>query len=616
VEVLSGVMSNGILETTLSIRGFTVEPGNSEVVYLAGEISSWEWNGKPTTGLGLDMTKGAVYKTINGGQNWVKIWEGDNLARYIWINPQNKNLIYVSTGIFDREAANSDAVTGDPGGVGILRSWDGGATWEVLDEKNGFRPDELYFGSLYMHPQDPNILIAAAGNDPYQSRLGHEIGAIYLTEDGGDSWQRVLELSNASTVEICSSNPDVMYAGSINGVRRSMDGGHSWMEVAGSLWGSEDVLAGFPIDMQCDPRDPMRIFINNYIGGNFLSEDGGSTWIVSSKGYTGALLSQIAVSQNDPRTVYVAGRMGIFASHDGGETWNGTAYGPARVPEGIIVATSPFDANHIVGVLRDGGPDPKGSMDGGLTWHIIDTGLWSQGVFSSASITRVVFSRYDPSLVIATAGVHKCYEIRETCETGDGFGIIRSTDGGETWLKTSLDEGQVFDVRFVSESLLYAAVYPARVYRSTDGGQNWQMVAQGISEPIPETFIDINMPKPVIISIAVDPFDHNVLYAGFERGGMMISNDGGQTWKHSSGGMAPETTIIDIEVDYQHQGIIYIASPNSGVFYSIDKGATWTLLNNGLSTRVAVDLSLTANGSALYLATNGGGVWRLGQPGE
>jgi hypothetical protein len=86
-------MNNGILETTLSIRGFTVEPENSNVVYLAGEISSSEWNGQPLKGISLDRTRGAVYKTVNGGQNWTRIWYGDNLARYIWINPQDHNLI-------------------------------------------------------------------------------------------------------------------------------------------------------------------------------------------------------------------------------------------------------------------------------------------------------------------------------------------------------------------------------------------------------------------------------------------------------------------------------------------------------------------------------------------
>ncbi len=86
--------------------------------------------------------------------------------------PENTDLIYVSTGIFDREAANSDPDTLDPGGVGVLRSRDGGSTWEVLGVENGFLENELQVGSLFMHPENPDILIAAVGNDSYLTALG------------------------------------------------------------------------------------------------------------------------------------------------------------------------------------------------------------------------------------------------------------------------------------------------------------------------------------------------------------------------------------------------------------------------------------------------------------
>jgi hypothetical protein len=39
--------------------------------------------------------------------------------------------------------------------------------------------------------------------------------------------------------------------------------------------------------LQVDPRNSNRMFQNNYTGGNFLSEDGGMTWTLASKGYTG-----------------------------------------------------------------------------------------------------------------------------------------------------------------------------------------------------------------------------------------------------------------------------------------------------------------------------------------
>jgi len=612
-------LSNGIQERSLTIRGFTVEPGNSDVVYLAGEIPSSEWNNEMALpGLGFDMTKGAVYKTTDGGRNWKRVWYGDNLARYIWIHPENHDLLYVSTGIFDREAANSNPDTLDPGGVGILRSHDGGDSWEILGPENGFRGDELYFGSLFMHPQNPDILIAAAGNDPYQTALGQAIGAIYLTEDGGDHWKRVLALSNASTVEISSSDPNVMYAGSINGIYRSTDGGHTWVETAGHLWGSDDVLAGFPIDMQCDPRDPMRIFVNNYIGGNFVSEDGGYTWRVSSKGYTGALLRQVDVAAGDATRVYSASRMGGFVSGDSGDTWSGTAYHPARSPEAIVVSVDHFDADHVLAVLQDAGPEPKATWDGGKSWSVVDIGLWGPGKWESGSFTEIVFSPYDQDLVLASAGAIDCYKQPGGCVSAVGHGVLRSSDGGATWSQTGLTGIQVNDLVTASENVAYAAASPDTIYRSEDGGQTWQVVAEGLAsriqlEPSPDRDVRIT---PILISIAVDPSDPNRLFAGFADGGLMISTDGGQSWEISAAGLLPETSVVAVETDPAHPGVVYLGSPNSGVFCSTDSGRGWTALNDGLSTRAITDLALSSDGSVLYAATEGGGVWRLGIPRE
>ncbi len=613
-------MSNGIQERALTIRGFTVEPGNSDVVYLGGEISSWEWNDEPLPGLGLDMTKGVVYKTADGGQNWRRIWHGDNLARYIWIHPQDHDLIYVSTGIFDREAANSNPDTLDPGGVGILRSRDGGETWEVLGVENGIRADELYFGSLSMHPQNPNILIGAAGNDPYMWALDRPIGAIYRTQDGGDSWERVLDLPNASAMEICESDPSVVYAASLSGFYRSDDGGVTWQQLGGSggieqtesaLWGPPDMVAGFPIDMQCDPRTPMRIFVNNYGGGNFLSEDGGQSWVNASQGYTGALMHQVIVASDDPGTLYASARSGIFASEDGGATWRGMSRGAARALEGVGIAVDPWDSSHLIALIGDAGPVPKLSYDGGQTWHEAEPGFGETGFFEWGLIRKVFFSPQQPGRVLGIQAESDCGEMTP-CE--NGHGVIFSDDGGETWQPSSLTEGMGLDLDFSTNGSVYVAVYPGDLYRSSDGGENWVLVAQQIAAGVELQDPDPDLPGPALTALAIDPHNPDRLYAGFFRGGVMVSDDGGVSWRAASLGMNPETSVLDLVADPANANVIYAATHDSGVYFSADGGATWRAINDGLVTRAAVSLALSGDGSVLYVATTGGGVFRLGTP--
>ncbi len=613
-------MSNGIQERSLTIRGFTVEPGNSDVVYLAGEVASWEWNGTPLNGIGFDLTKGAIYKTTDGGASWTRIWYGDNLARYIWIHPDDHNILYASTGIFDREAANSNPAALEPGGVGILRSKDGGATWEVLGVANGIRADELFFGSLSMHPTDPNILIGAAGNDAYLWALDYEMGAIYRTKDGGENWERVLDLPNASAIEICEKHPDVVYAASLGDFYRSDDGGDSWKiqggsgdlgQTGASVWGPPDIVAGFPIDMQCDPNDPMRIFVNNYGGGNFLSEDGGVNWVDASKGYTGAIMHQVVVASDNPALIYASARSGVFVSKDGGNTWAGMSRGVARAMEGLAIAVNPQDSSHLLTVIGDAGPVPKISYDGGQTWKEAEPSMGESRIHEWGVMKKIAFSPTQPDLVIGIQAESECDSILG-CE--EGHGVIFSNNGGETWKNANLQTGMAMELAFSPDGTAYISIYPGDLYRSTDGGANWELVAQNITSGIELADPDPEMPGPALVALAIDPQNANKLYAGFMRGGVMVSEDGGANWRASSSGMIPEASVFDLVTDSAHPGVVYAASNDAGVYRSTDGGESWVTLNDGLLTRAGVSLALSDDGTVLYLATTGGGVFRLGTP--
>ncbi len=267
-----------------------------------------------------------VYKTSDGGKSWKRIWRGDNLARYVWIDPRDSDVLYVSTGIFDREAANSDYSKYEAGGIGILKSTDGGATWTTANE--GL--ENLYIGTLFMHPQNPDILLAGAGNVTYEAGSG-----IYITTDGGKTWKQAHSSYIIESVEFSVSDPKIAYAGGFNGVYRSEDGGNTWKTIGYEHWGPEDNMVGHPIDFQVDPRNPDRIFVNAYGGGNFLSMDGGKTWTEASKGYTGAQIRDIVVDPGLPAHVIVVGRSGIFESYNGGEDWHGIMKEPARFWTGM-----------------------------------------------------------------------------------------------------------------------------------------------------------------------------------------------------------------------------------------------------------------------------------------
>lgn len=596
--------TQGIVESDgLTIRGISVEPGNSNVVYIAGEISSWLWAGNGQQGREFDLTQGVVYKTVDGGQNWQEAWRGDDLARYIWIDPTNTNVIYVSTGIFDREAANSGGTITTPGGEGILKSTDGGQTWTQVN--TGLQ--NLYVGSLYMHPENPDILLAGTGNNAFPAG-----GGIHLSADGGGSWQRVAG-THITSVEFATSNPEIAYGAGAGEFYRSEDGGHTWRDLARSgSWGPDGIRPGFPIDFQVDPRDPYRIFVNNYGGGIFLSEDGGATWVSSSTGYTGADLTDISIDPINPGVVYVNGRSGPFSSFDGGVTWQGiNPLNVMEIAEGARISLDPASSNHILMSSAHWGWTYE-SVDGGQSWGLVtDYSLQLQNLpyddtnQKFQGMQTLAFAPSNSQVVYGGFGVWRCATDGDPnmCETKTFMSILVSTDGGKTW---AVRKGTALEGLTVTESVVHpqdaniawVATAGGGVFKTTDQGSSWQVVSNGLS--------DHN-----VTGLSIDLGNPNILYAGTYSHGVFKSEDGGESWVNSSAGMDPNDSITALVVDPTHLNVVYAGSSRSGLYLSEDAGQSWRLLNDGLRSRAISALSISADGETLYAATRGEGVFRL-----
>lgn len=226
---------------------------------------------------------------------------------------------------------------------------------------------------------------------------------------------------------------------------------------------------------------------------------------------------------------------------------------------------------------------------------------------------KMSFSPTQPGRVIGIEGENRCDQ-GAACD--EGMGVIFSSDGGETWKLSNLTNGMATELAFAPDGSAFVSVYPGYLYTSSDGGENWDLVAENITSVVDMETWDPDTPLPALVALAADPFKRGKLYAGFSRGGVMVSEDGGVNWRASASGMVPEASIFDLVTDAAHPGVIYAASADSGVYRSMDGGATWRAINDGLLQRSGISLSLSADGDVLYLATDGGGVFRLGTNGQ
>lgn len=581
---------NGVVESNgITFRGVAVDPNAPQTIYAAAELSSWVWAGEERRGREFDMTQGVVYKSTDGGENWAAVWRGDNLARYVLINPQDSNLLYVSTGIFDREAANSDPTSRVAGGEGIVKSLDGGLTWTAANQ--GL--ENLYVGSLFMHPDDPDILLAGAGNSQYYQGDG-----VYRTTDGGGSWQQTLADDIITAVEFARSDPKIAYAGSANAIYRSADGGLTWQQAAGGDdgWGSPGVRAGIPIDIQVDPADPTRLFVNNYGGGNFFSADGGSTWSIASRGYTGAQTRDIAVDPDAPGRVFAAARSGLFLSADGGTGWVGRSHAPASSLEWNAVAIDPSDSKHIVASNNWNGVIVE-SNDSGQTWALV-----SDSAGTKQGWRAIAFAKSDPQTVYAGTSAFVSAGAFDNLLPASGVWV--SHDGGSSWTAandTTAADANVAGLAVSSENarVVYAATGNHGVLKTIDGGGDWDAVNQGLPG------------SPAASAVAIHPANPDTVLVGLDGAGLYRSDDGGSTWRQSVTGMNPQGSISDIVFDPTHAQTLFASDRSSGVYRSIDGGATWARVTNGLRTRAANALAISSDGKHLYAATEGEGVFRL-----
>jgi len=573
-----------------SVRGITVDPSSPNVVYAGLEATT------------NDRSSGQVYKSTDAGLNWTLVWEGDNLARYVWVDPRNTQRVYVSTGIFDRTPANFQSPE-DPGGVGILRSDDGGETWDTLDQTNGLYG--LSIPSLFMHPKDPNVLFAAATKE--MCALG--TGGGYVTRDGGTTWEKIFPESFGEAVEIAASDPDVWYLSDGQFTARSDDAGKNWKLFR---MGVATKVAGIPIDLQVDPRDPYRIFVNNYGGGNLLSTDGGETWADASKGYSGAQVQALAIDASG-RAVYASVMRGdTYRSADGGEVWEDTRFSVSyemafqeRSTTDILVAGLQANGN----IYR--------STDGGVTWDstLVVELRSDQYMMHSLALAR---APSDPQIVYIGYGNGSCAEgDYQGCTGHLEPGLFRSSDGGKTW-------EHVEDTPFKDYSIISIAVSlddPLTVFVATgmgpfvsrNGGDTWQFLVSlddlaGGSPPRPGAW------APSVYVMAIDPFDPQVIYAGGAMAAVFRSSDRGQTWGQAAAGMDPNAQVRDLVADPNRPGVLYAGLRYAGVFVSTDWAETWRGINQGLDRTEVQCLALSADGTVLYAGTNGVGLFRLGIP--
>jgi photosystem II stability/assembly factor-like uncharacterized protein len=241
--------------------------------------------------------------------------------------------------------------------------------------------------------------------------------------------------------------------------------------------------------------DPDTYYFGSTGGGVWKSTDSGRTWRNVSDGWFGGSIGAVAVATSDPNVVYAGG----------GEK---TVRGNVSAGDGVWRST-----------------------DAARTWTHV-------GLSDSRHVCRIRVHPRDPDLVYAAALGHLFGPNGER-------GVFRSRDGGGSWQRVlhMSDEAGAVDLCMdpTNPRILYASLWRVRrtpwslesggegsgIWKSTDAGDTWQELTRNPGMPA----------APIGISgVAVSRTDPQSVYAIIEaeEGGVFRSRDGGATWKRQN----------------------------------------------------------------------------------
>ena len=583
---------------------------------------------------------GGVWKTMDGGANWVPIFDKVKSTASIGalaVSDSDHNTVYVGTG----EAAPRGNVTY---GDGVYKSVDGGKNWRNIGLK-----DTRNIGAIIVHPENPDIVFVAA--------LGHLFGpnqerGIFRTTDGGKTWTKVLskdENTGGIDVVFDPNNPNTLFAalwqmrrqpwffssgGPGSGLYRSTDSGTTWQQLQGN--GLPEGILG-RIGVSVSGADSNRIYaiIEAKEGGIFRSEDGGNNWTkINDDGrfrQRAWYFSKIYADPKSPDTVYVL-NTGAFKSVDGGKTFSLL---PARHGDHHGFWIDPKNPDRLANA-NDGGASV--SIDGGKTWTTLDnqpTAQFYHVSVDNAFPYHIYGAQQDNSNVcIASRSDEGVIGRQNWYQAGGGecgfvfadprdWHVIYSNNEGYL---THYDKrtGQSYDVsvwpidnsghgaedlkhrfQWITPFFLSAhdpdAIYTAgeAVFKSTNGGQNWTQISPDLTRN------DKNKQKPsggpitnditsveyydTIFALAESPLKKGMLWAGSDDGLVHVSTDDGAHWTKVTPHMPEWSCVSLIEPSMFDANTAYIAVERHRlddnkpyIFKTSDAGKTWSSIVNGI----------------------------------
>ncbi len=393
-----------------------------------------------------------------------------------------------------------------------------------------------------------------------------------------EPWQPVgPEGGTVRSLAFDPKNPDRIFLGTSAGrLYLSTNAGASWSRLVHFGSSGEMVLDHIVMD----PANPGTIYVSgwnaqdpNSDGDLYRSKDGGRTWDLLADLH-GKSTRALALAASDPK-VLVAGVLdGVFRSRDGGDSWERISpEHHTEIKNVESVAIDPINPDVIyVGTWHL----PWKTEDGGKTWHNI-----KKGVIEDSDVFTILVDSQNPASVYISA----CSGIYRSESAGDLFRKIQG-------IPYSARRTRSLQLDPADHKVVYAGTTEG-LWKTTDAGATWKRMTSA---------------NVVVNDVMIDPRKTTHLLLATDRGGVLVSDDGGVTFTASNHGFT-HRQVAALLVDHSDSAVVYAGLLNDkefgGVFVSRDRGQLWNQINDGLDNRDVFVLRQAPDNSLLAATDHG-----------
>jgi photosystem II stability/assembly factor-like uncharacterized protein len=372
----------------------------------------------------------------------------------------------------------------------IYTSLDAGKSWELLYNFN--RP-KLFVDHIIVDPRDSKTLYVAAHRHK-------EAGGFFKSIDGGRKWRESPELKNEALHSLtqADANPNVLIAGTFNGIFRSENSGDSWTQLP--TYNTPGLV--HVESLAIDPRTANTIYAGTWYLP-YKSIDGGKSWKSIKNGIIDdSDIFAIDIDPRDPNHIIASACSGIYESKNGGDLW--------KKVQGI-----PSQSRRTRAIVQH--PSVSGLVFAGTT-----EGFWRSDRGGADGSWMVTTSR---QLEINSIAIHPSRPQVIYIGTNN-YGVMVSNDSGKNFVPTNGGYSGRFANVILPDRETPDRIYAATINTTTGGGFLFVSVNNGATwRPSMR-----NMPPRLITySILQDIRDANLIYLGTNLG-VYQSIDRGTSW--------------------------------------------------------------------------------------